>query len=201
MWEWSNGLLNKKKHFESKSLLSAYNDLLPPELSSFPRTIKDIDIATPNTNEQASLSPTEMQSLLEKRLKSHKLANFELRECPYEPQTWQEMNKYFDEFYHIRGLFLKLIGYSNANDCLNFGLNQDDIKLLQNSQAPENYNVHIKIPFDFGGSLDFSNLCFVRTHPTHDFIHRLIDMQIENNFLRTHKKIFLPYMEGKFYYD
>lgn len=201
MWEWSNSLLNKKKPLESKSLLSAYNDLLPADINSFPKTIKNIDIASTDASEHNSPSPDEMQQLLKKRLKSESLANFELLERPYEPQSWQEMNKYFSDFSHIRSLFLKLIGYSYGNECLNFGLTQEDIKLLQNSQAPENYNTHIKIPFDFGGSLDFSNLCLVRTHPTHDLIHRLIDLQIENNFLRSHKKIFLPYLEGKFYYD
>lgn len=203
MWEWSNSLLNKKPQSGAKSLLSAYNDLLLQSNNHNGNSIiKNIDIASEDDGKkQNTYSLSEMRSIMENKLQDYNLHNFELKECPYEPQSWQEMNKFFTEFYHIRGLFLKLLGYSQVDECLKMGLNKADIKLLQNSNAPENYNTHIKIPFDFGGTLDFSNLCLVKTHPTHGLIHRLIDLQIESDFLRTHKKIFIPYKEEKFYHD
>lgn len=142
-----------------------------------------------------------MQQLLNQRLEEYALNNLTLKECVYDPQTWQEMSSCFTEYQKIRKIFLKLLGYSYASECTKAELTKADIKLLRQSIAPENYNTHIKIPFDFGGGLDFDNLCLIKTHPCHGIIHKLIDLQIENGFLRTYKKIYIPWFEGKIYHD
>ena len=107
----------------------------------------------------------------------------------------------YSAYQSLRSRFFKLIGYADAEDCRYAGLNDNDIACLREGFAPENYNIHLKVPADFGGSLDFDNFSLIQTRPHHAGIHRIIDMQIENNFLRLHKKIFLPWFEGKFYYD
>lgn len=202
MWEWSNRILKNNQPAVSKSLLAAYNDLLLPNTEqNTPTKVKDIDIADNYDENIQTPSPESMRSLLKSKLDSFGLSNMILRECFYEPQNWSEMDNSFIEYQRIREVFLKLLGYSYAKDCLDAGLSQKDIKLLRQNLAPENYNTHMKIPFDFGGTLDFDNLCLIKTYPVHDMIHRLIDMQIENNFLRIHKKIFLPYFEGRIYHD
>lgn len=202
MWEWSARLVRKKTEKKlSTSLLAAYDDLLNPETIPYSKRIQNLAIAEPSAAETKTLEIAEMRRIVEQKIQELGLDNMTVIERAYDPQSWQEMSTYFDEYQKVRTYFFKLLGYSNAKSCLNAGLNKNDISILKQGIAPENFNIHLKIPFDFGGNLDFKNFSLVKTHPTHDNIHKIIDLQIENNFLRIHKKIFLPYFEGKIYYD
>lgn len=199
MWEWSNRLRKPStRKTTAKSLLAAYNDLV------LQNSARPAPLATPAETEmigRKERSPElKIRHQLELRLREHNL-RMELKERPYEPQTWPEMNDCFSDYLKNRALFLKQLGYSYADECRRAGMTNDDIALLRQSIAPENFNTHLKIPFDFGGALDFENFSLVKTHPVHCLIHRLIDWQIENHFLRSYKKIFLPWFEGKIYYD
>lgn len=196
MWEWSNRSTKPLDSAASKSLLAAYNDLLLSNTST-PAKVKDVDIGSGNNGATQPPSPSEMKSLLVSRLRDYGFRSLELKEYPYEPQTWQEMNHCSAEYQRIREVFLKLVGYSYSEECTTAGLSKADISMLRRSLAPENWNTHLKVPFDFGGTLDFDNLCLIKTHPVHDLIHRLIDLQIENNFLRVQQKIYIPWIEGK----
>lgn len=208
MWEWSNKQKNntpspEKTKKNSASLLSAYNDLIGKSYSSYRNRIKNIQIADNPENEKIiSPEPEEVYNLVKKKISDLRLPQkTKIIEKEYAPQSWQEMNRAFDRYYNLRARFFKLIGYSEQNECLKAGLTEEDIICLQNGFAPENFNIHLKIPADFGGLAEFENFSLIKTHPYHDNIHQIIDMQIENNFLRIHKKIFLPWFEGKFYHD
>lgn len=202
MWEWSNQILNKnKKAKPSKtSLLSAYNDLLSSPDYKLQKAVKSVPMISDSETETETLSLDEMQKLLETRLQELNLSGMHLELRPYDPQTWQEMISTFNEYERARKIFLKLLAYTCEAECFESGLNKEDIFLLKNSTAPENYNTHLKIPFDFGGNIDFSNFCLIRTNPDHDNIHRIFDMQIENDFLKVHKQIFIPTFKGKIYH-
>ena len=201
MWEWSGRILKKTSPASAKSLLAAYNDLLLQTAPATPHIVKDQDIAADDRTSLLPPAPPQMRQYLLTHLADFGFSRMTLRECSYDPQNWQEMDKSWTEYLRIREIFLKLLGYSHADECLKAGLDKNDIKLLRGSIAPENYDIHMKIPFDFGGTLSFDNLCLIQTHPRHDLIHRLIDLQIENNYLRTHKKIWLPWFDGKIYHD
>lgn len=197
MWEWS--LHNPKTSKPSTSLLTAYDDLIhthilsaaiPPEASASP--IKQL----PPLDDLEEMRIAVQNEIVRLGLKHVRI---ELRD--YEPQTWQEMNKSFEEYQHMRRAFLRLLGYNHLRDCRAAGLNDDDILLLRNSLVPENYNTHLKIPFDFGGNIEFANFALIPTHPFHNNLHRIMDMQIENTFLLKHRRIFIPLFEGKIYHD
>lgn len=202
MWEWSKQLIKKKPEKEiSTSLLTAYDDLIDNEFCTYGTRIKNIEIAeTPSDGLASSIESDAMRSIIEQKILNLKLPKLTIIERAYDPQSWQEMSNFFEEYQRVRTYFFKLLGYSDIKLCQEAGLNKVDIKCLQSGCAPENFNSHIKIPFDFGGNLDFTNFSLVKTHPLHDNIHKIIDIQIENNYLRTHKKIFLPWFEGKIYY-
>ena len=142
-----------------------------------------------------------MKNILIRKMERLNLKNLKLKECTYHPHTWEDMNKDSTEYQRIRKTFLKLIGYSYEEDCRKIGFDDEDIKLLKSKKSPENYNTHIKIPLDFGGDLSFQNLSLVKSHPCHDLIHSLIEMQIGNRFLQKHKIIYIPWFEGMFYHD
>lgn len=205
MWEWSNQIV-KPKETEKKatSLLSAYDDLIISHQPIYGNEVKQTKSKAPNekTKEKIStLNPEEMKQLVKEKLEEFKLQNINIIECSYEPQSWVEMKRSYAEYQRIRISFLKLIAYSNTKECMDAGLTKNDLSFLKKGISPENFNTHIKIPFDFGGESNVSNIALVKTYPTHTRIHQIIDMQIDNNFLRIHKKIFIPYFEGKIYYD
>ena len=208
MWEWSNRQKNnsptpEKTQKNSASLLAAYNDLIGNSYTAYHSRIKNIQIAdTPNNETITSPEAEEVFALVQSKIREYNLpACTKIIEKEYMPQSWQEMNRAFDRYHNLRARFFKLLGYSEQEKCLQAGLTDEDLDCLRNGFAPENFNIHLKIPADFGGQAEFENFSLIKTHPYHDSIHRIIDMQIENNFLRVHKKIYLPWFEGKFYHD
>ena len=195
MWEWSKQKIQNisiPAHERDTSLLAAYDDLLPtpvPPTSSVPPTVNE------------TYDSRSMKQLLEQKLEEFKLSKFTLIEKSYDPQYWTQMDQYYGEYQHTRTRFLKLLAYSALDECRQAGLDDDDINLLKNGIAPENYNTHLKIPFDFGGEVDFNNYCLIQTHPRHVNLHKIFELQISSDFLRLQKKLFIPWFDGKVYYD
>ncbi len=102
-------------------------------------------------------------------------------------------------FKRTRRDFLKYVGYHHVNELIAAGMDEEDIKLVKKGKAPENFNIHVRVPFDYGGTNSFSNLVLIQTHPYHNEIHRFIDMQtlIQPNLKPM--KLFLPSPKGKVY--
>lgn len=128
------------------------------------------------------------------------LPGMELHEVVFVSQSsrWKaEMRKAFKR---ARRDFLKFVGYHHVTECESIGLDAYAIKRLKLGRSPENYNVHMKIPLDYGGTNDFSNLCLIQTHPYHEELHKFIDMQIAlQPPNRRSKKLFIPVPTGKVY--
>lgn len=74
--------------------------------------------------------------------------------------------------------FLKLLGYSYANDLRAAGVSEDGIFYIKKGILPENYTVHLKYPLEYGGRISFDNMVFMQTHPYHDLIHAYVDQQL-----------------------
>lgn len=197
MWEWTNHILKPRRRIVSRSLLSTYNDLLS-QSASFPKINESFTVSEDNNG--TTPSDTDMQNILLSRIRNSGL-NLQLRIHAFCPQTWPEMDNIFAKYVRRRAVFLKFLGYTRSRECRKAGISREDIRILRQGLAPENFNTHIKIPFDFGGGLDFENFSLIPIRPVHNLIHRLIEIQIENGFLRTRKKIFIPWFEGKIYHD
>lgn len=193
MWDWSNQPIQKKTP-DTGSLTNAYEEIRlkrPQQIPAFYRPNTDIE----------NYSIDEMRDYIQALLAKYGLNNMHLILKDYTSQSWKEMYNIFNNYQRARTAFLKLISYSEVKNLIKLGLSENEISRLKEGITPENFNTHIKIPFDFGGSLDFSNFSFIRTHHTHSNIHRILDMQIAKGFFLKHQKIFVPFFEGKFYYD
>ncbi len=186
MWDWSIKSAGRKIP-EKKEQVNSYENGFDLNLYEY---ASDTNIST----EQIKLD-------IIKLLHIYKLDNMQLIPQRYAPKTWEEMHLIFNEYQHKRSAFLKMVGYGDSMELEKIGLSPKDIDLLKKGIAPENYNTHLKIPFDFGGNCEFDNFSLIRTHHIHSNIHRVIDYQIANGFLLKEKFIYLPYFEGKFYYD
>lgn len=183
MWEWSS---NSKKPplSDNDSLLRAYASYLPKT----PVTHREAVLETP--------SPQQMELVLQRQITAYGLKDIELKLMDFQPLSWEDKHHCSEEQVRGRKIFLKLLGYSHADQCLAAGLTEADIALLKQSVSPENYNVHIRIPFDFGGAFSLDNMCLVRTHPIHDQIHALLEYQLEKDFLKNYKKLYIPVVKG-----
>lgn len=199
MWDWSKKPQTGKER-NSASLLNVYDDLSPREKPSL-ITQFSTDRIPQNTSEEQVPNISKMQNIINEYLKKYDLHRMKLRKRDYTPQTWQEMDTTFREYQRMRSTFLKLVSYSSSDECQKLGLSETDISLMKDGIAPENYNTHLKIPFDFGGTLALNNFSLIKTHRTHSNIHRILDFQITCGFLLKYKKIFIPWFEGKIYHD
>lgn len=193
MWDWSNQPTQRKTPAHG-SLTSVYEEISLNRPSPIPAFYR------PNTDIE-NYGIEEMQSYLHSLLPKYGLNKMTLILKDYTSQSWKEMRSAFSDYQRARTTFLKLIAYSEVANLIKLGLNEDEIARLKEGITPENFNTHVKIPFDFGGSFDFNNFSFIRTHHTHSNIHRILDMQIAKGFFLKQQKIFVPYFEGKFYYD
>ena len=186
MWDWSIKSMGRKIPLKKEQLQSYDNGLGDGLCEDFINT---------------SLSIDQMEADVSKLMHIYKLDNMQLQQQEYAPKTWEEMRHIFNQYQRNRTAFLKMIGYSKQNELEKMGLSFYDVELLKKGIAPENFNTHLKIPFDFGGGTDFENFSLIKTHHTHSNIHRVIDFQISKGFLLKEKFIFLPFFEGNFYYD
>ena len=128
------------------------------------------------------------------------LPNMELQEVNFVMLNAQWKLELRKAFKRARRDFLKYVGYHNVNELLAIGLTEEDIRKIKKGKACENVNVHVKIPFDYGGTNDFSNLVLMQTHPFHADLHKLIDMQIAPQQRGgLPKRLFVPVPAGKVY--
>ncbi len=142
----------------------------------------------------------EDKSFWEWQFKQTGLVNMDLIEAdfvPLDPAWLAELRKAFKR---TRRDFLKYVGYHHVNELLAAGMTEEAIKLVKKGKAPENFNIHIRIPFDYGGTNSFSNLVLIQTHPFHTEIHRFIDTQTLTQPNLKPRKLFLPAPKGKVYF-
>ena len=148
-----------------------------------------------------SRSPEDEKALWEWQFQQTGLLNMDLIEVEFVPldQAWlAELRKAFKR---TRRDFLKYVGYHHVNELLAAGMSEEAIKLVKKGKAPENFNIHIRVPFDYGGTNSFSNLVLIQTHPFHTEIHRFIDMQTLTQPNFKPRKLYLPAPKGKVYFS
>ena len=156
---------------------------------------------TPQSAMNGGISSQEDRALWEWQFQQTGLLNMDLIEVdfvPLDPNWLSELRKAFKR---TRRDFLKYVGYHHINELLAAGMSEEDIKLVKKGKAPENFNIHIRVPFDYGGTNSFSNLVLIQTHPFHTEIHRFIDMQTLTQPNFKPRKLFLPAPKGKVYFS
>lgn len=118
------------------------------------------------------------RSMWEKQFAQMNLPNVPLQEIHLKSISAEEVIKMQKGFSRIRKEFIKYVAYNLKKQLVALGLLPFEIEEMQNGKSPENFNVHIKVPFDYGGLLDFDNLIMIPTHPYTDEIYKYIDMQL-----------------------
>lgn len=140
------------------------------------------------------------RSLWEWQLQQFDLPNMDLIEAEFVLLDAQWLSELRKAFKRTRRDFLKYVGYHHVNELMAAGMDDESIRLVKKGKAPENFNIHVRVPFEYGGTNNFSNLVLIQTHPFHTELHRFIDMQTlaQPNF--KPRRLFLPSPKGKVYF-
>ena len=139
-------------------------------------------------------------SMWEWQLENFNLPGMELQEAMLVIQSLNWKNDMKKAFKRARRDFLKFVGYHHREECLQAGVDEEGLKLLKKGRSPENFNVHMKIPLDYLGTNDFSNLCLIKTYPFHIDIHKFLDLQIAKQAgLGKPRRLLIPVPRGKVY--
>ena len=136
----------------------------------------------------------------EAKFQSMNFPGMDLVEATAYPITLLEKVNQKKQYNRVKKDFLKYISYHFVNDLRNAGLNEESIFYFKKGIIPENFNVHIKIPFDYTGKVDFSNMVLIQNRPYHEDIHRFMDMQMEQMPVGVLPyKLYIPVPTGSVY--
>ncbi len=128
------------------------------------------------------------------------LPGMDLVEVGYVPLDASERLELRRNFRRVRRDFLRYIAYYNQSELEDAGVEDKGIRTLKKGKSPENYDVHLKIPYEYGGKNEFSNLLFIQTHPFGEDVHKFVDMQITSQpFGCRLSKLYIPVAPGRVY--
>ncbi len=124
----------------------------------------------------------------------------DLVEATAYPLTLLEKVNRKKQYKRVKDDFLKYLSYHLVNDLRNAGLTEESIFYFKKGILPENFNIHLKVPFDYTGVVDFSNMVLIQNRPYHEDIHRFMDMQMEGMPVGTiPQKLYIPVPTGNVY--
>lgn len=141
------------------------------------------------------------RDMWEKQFAQMNLPNVPLQEIHLKSIAPKEIIQMQIGFSRIRKEFIKYVAYNLKKQLVALGLLPFEIEEMQKGKSPENFNAHIKVPFDYGGTLDFDNLIMIPTHPYTDEIYKYIDMQLlQYPIDRPASILYMPVPKGKVFH-
>ena len=139
-------------------------------------------------------------SMWEWQLSLFNLPGMDLVEAQYTPLDANTRLELRRNFRRIRRDFLRYIAYYNQPELEEAGVEDKGLRSLKKGKAPENYDVHLKIPYEYGGKNEFANMLFIQTHPFSEDIHKFLDMQITSQpFGCRLSRLYIPVAQGRVY--
>ena len=172
----------------------------PPQKNSLANIYKDLLSLSSCRYNPESKKPQKTLDIVQQKAKSLNLNNLSFKLCYYKNRDFITKSNDYALLLKTRHLFIKFMACQHGIECKKLGLDDSEIKQMRQGIIPENINVHLKIPFDFGGECIFENMALIRTHPHHLYLHRLIECQFEQGILKQEKQLFVPVFEGFAYY-
>lgn len=185
----------------------AQSPFMPQQMNSLPNSpnMMGAQQSVYGTSMQPNMHPGmasggDAKSMWEWQFSQMDLPNMDLVETDFvmlDPKWMGELRKAFKR---TRRDFLKYVGYHHVNELIAAGMDEEAIKTVKKGKAPENFNIHLRVPFEYGGTNNFSNLCLIQTHPYHADIHKFIDMQTLQAPGMKPMKLYIPTPKGKVYF-
>ena len=209
MWEWwrdREKVIKPAEYGDSFESDAPHKDYYNISLSDTPlitvkEEVKNTTSYKPKSSKPQSCtySEEEMYELVQDKINELELSYVDIKEYLYKNISKEKKSDIDSSFKRIRRDFLKYVAYHNEDECIEAGISEEGMNLLKKGVSPENFNVHLKVPYDFGGANEFDNMILMPTNPIHNNIHKILDYQIYKSFVITYGKIYIPYPEGLVY--
>lgn len=87
---------------------------------------------------------------------------------------------YDKDFFKVSIQFIKYIANNNITDLMNANISFDEIDIMEKGIIPKNFTVFLKIPVEYGGKLEFSNMFLIKTFPVKEILNTFLRTQIIN---------------------
>ena len=133
------------------------------------------------------------------RLRSMQILNLELADFKRRRISPLEVKQLHKELQTAAREFLKFVGQEDRPLAIAAGLDDAAFELLKYGILPENFTVHVRIPYEFGGTNDFDNLVLIQRDPYHTTIHRFVDLQVSRYKKETPSLLYLPIFPMRVY--
>ena len=74
--------------------------------------------------------------------------------------------------------FVQFVAYNNLEQIASAEMSMENIYQMRDGIVPENISVYIKVPVEYGGKLEFSNMFLIKTRPFRGILDKFIDEQV-----------------------
>ena len=156
--------------------------------------------STPKTVTRVTQDMREDLNFWEAKFQEMNFPGMDLVEATAYPVSLLEKINRKKQYKRVKRDFIKYLIYNFSNDLRNAGMTDEDLFYFKKGILPENFNIHLKIPFDYTGVVDFSNMVLMQSRPYHEDIHRFMDMQMsEMDIGVIPEKLYIPVPTGKVY--
>ncbi len=86
--------------------------------------------------------------------------------------------KLYNDFFKISKKLMQFVYYNNIEDLIGANFSHESIMKMRDGILPENIDIYLKVPFEYGGTIEFSNMFLIKKRPFKDLIDSFIDEQV-----------------------
>ncbi|MGN0929880.1 MAG: hypothetical protein ACI4N3_04530 [Alphaproteobacteria bacterium] len=101
-----------------------------------------------------------------------------IKKVVFNPDNLFKCEKLYSDFFKISKKLMQFIYYNNLEDLVGANFSNESIMKMYEGIVPENIDIYLKVPFEYGGTLDFSNMFLVKKRPFKELIDNFIDEQV-----------------------
>ncbi len=130
------------------------------------------------------------------------LPEMPIKKVYYNKTTQLEIKNFRDDLLKISKKLIQFVSYNCISELVAANFSIDNLAELHKGIAPENVDIFLKTPLEYGGTLEFANMFLVKTRPFKDILNRFIDEQIllvnkdnTNDFIYP-TELYVPNPEG-----
>jgi len=195
----------EKDSWDADDILASLKDSLPEKTDEeddkpFKEPASGFSVSGQKFSTATVVNVDDDSAIWEWQFSLFNLPGMDLVEANYTPLDLNTRTEMRRNFRRIRRDFLRYIAYYNQPELEEAGVEDKGIRSLKKGKAPENYDVHLKIPYEYGGKNEFANMLFIQTHPFGEDIHKFLDMQTTSQpFGCRLSKLYIPVAEGRIY--
>ncbi|MDR2098994.1 MAG: hypothetical protein LBO78_03140 [Rickettsiales bacterium] len=106
------------------------------------------------------------------------LPEMPIAKVAFRGKSREAAKKFRAGFANISKKILQFAYYNNIKDLVDADFDRDAIMGLSRGETPENIDIYLKAPAEYGGSLEFSNMFLIKKYPFKAILDRFVDEQV-----------------------